>query len=78
MSRNPRKKIRPKKYLQDLFDLAGSSTKLAANLDLHVNTVERWRRTGIPLKHWDNICDSYNITPAELYLISRQCQEAAR
>ena len=59
------------KCLQDVFDLAGSSSKLAAQLDLHAFTVENWRRSGIPQKYWDRLHELYGITPAELYIVSK-------
>lgn len=70
---NPRKSA-PISCLQDIFDLAGSSTKLAAQLDLHAFTVENWRRAGIPQKYWDTLFELYGILPAELYSISKKCR----
>lgn len=62
--------------LQDIFDAAGSSTKLAAKLDLHAFTVENWRRCGIPQKYWDILLELYDITPAELYAVSKNCRKS--
>lgn len=71
-------KKRPLKYIQDLFDLAGTSTKLAAALELHAYTVENWRRTGVPIRYWDKLHDLYGILPAELYVIRKSCRERVK
>ncbi len=62
--------------LQDIFDAAGSSTKLAAALDLHAYTVENWRRCGVPQKYWDAMFQLYQITPAELFSVTKACRKA--
>lgn len=69
--------------IQDVFDWidrrvkgnSGGSTKLAMALGLHTYTVEGWRRHGIPQKHWMEIIEQFNLTPAELYVVSRKCKE---
>lgn len=68
------KKWPPVKCLEDVFLAAGSATKLAAKLDLHANTVEAWRRAGIPTKYWDKIHELYGFTPGELYMLSKACR----
>ena len=73
---NNHKKPRQLKYLQDLIDLAGSTTKLAAQLNLHAVSVEYWRKAGVPQKYWDQLFELYGITPAELNAITRQCRKA--
>lgn len=71
---NPQKKPKSIKYLQDVMDLAGGATKLAAQLDLHAFTVENWRRCGIPQKYWDVLYKLYDLTPAELFTVSKACR----
>ena len=60
--------------IQDVFDAAGSTTKLAAALDLHANAVEFWRRAGIPTKYWDKLFELYMITPAELFTVTKNAR----
>lgn len=69
------KSHKPIKYIQDLFDIAGSSTKLAAKLDVHCYTVENWRNIGVPQKYWERIYDYYGISPAELFSLSKSCKK---
>lgn len=69
------RKTRPIKKLQDVFEVAGGSTKLAATLNLHAYTVENWRRAGIPMRHWDTLFDLYGITPAELFYVTKVCRD---
>lgn len=66
---------KPVKCLHDIFELAGSSTKLAAELDLHAYTVENWRRCGIPIKYWDKMYSLYGITPGELHSVTKACRK---
>ena len=64
----PKGKARGKiEYMQDLFALAGGSTKFAAMLDLSAWCVENWRKRGIPFKYWPTIVDKLNVSSAELY-----------
>jgi len=62
--------------IQDVYDAAGSTSKLAYALGVHQVTVEGWRRAGIPLKYWDRLFKLYMITPAELYSVSQKCRKA--
>lgn len=64
------------RYLQDIFELAGGSTKLAARLNVHTYTVENWRRTGIPQKYWEAICKHYDVSPGELFQVYKSCRKA--
>lgn len=61
--------------MQDIYDLAGSSTKLAAILDLHAYTVNNWKKIGIPAKYWEKLYELYGLSPAELYSLSKKCRE---
>lgn len=67
---------KPITNIQDIYALAGGSTKLAAELNLHAITVEGWRRSGIPVKHWPSLIEKYDISPAELYYIYKLCRKA--
>ncbi len=62
--------------LQDIFDAAGDSTKLAYALGLQTYNVEYWKRAGINQKYWDKLFELYGITPAELYSVSKRCRKA--
>lgn len=64
------------KYMQDIYDFFGSGAKLAAFLDIPGPTVEAWRRSGVPIKHWEKIIAKSGITPAELFFISERCRRA--
>lgn len=65
------------KNIQELFELAGSSTKLAAKLNIHAYTVENWKKRGVPLKYWHAISKAYGISPNELFEISRKINPRA-
>lgn len=70
------KKNKPIKNIQDVYDLAGSAGVLANKLGVHQVTAEGWRRSGIPTKYWDDICKHYNISPAELFSVSKAARNA--
>ena len=60
----------------DLYALAGHSpTQLAASIGVKEWVAENFRFQGIPIKYWDSLMDVYDITPAELYVISKRCRE---
>lgn len=66
--------------IQDLFELAGGSVRLAAFLQKHFPTmsqwtVERWKKIGIPQKYWEYLIKEYDITPAELFHISNKARK---
>ena len=58
--------------IQDLFDLAGSSMRIAADLNIHQYTVERWGLAGIPNKYHETLAELYGATPIELYKLSQK------
>jgi hypothetical protein len=60
------------KSMQDLYDLAGSSTRIAADLGLHQYTVDRWRISGVPNKYHEPLAKLYGATPYELYKLSQK------
>lgn len=66
------------KTIQELYELAGSSTKLAAMLELHAYTVENWRRSGVPYKYWDCLMKKLNVTSDDLFRIWKSCKENKR
>lgn len=68
----------PVRFLQDIFDLAGGSTQLAAKLNIHAFTAENWRKRGIHHKYWDTLYKLYGLTPAELYTVSKKCREGGK
>jgi hypothetical protein len=61
--------------LRDIFDLAGSSTQLAAKLNLHAFSVENWRRNGVPFKYWEPLIKMLGITPTDLHVVGKACRE---
>lgn len=63
------------RYIQDLIDLAKGPAYLAASLNVHQITVERWRRSGIPVKYWDDIFELYNVPPAVLHSVNKICRK---
>ena len=69
---------KPIKNIQDIYSLAGGSTKLAAKLGLHAYTVENWRRAGIPLKYWDTLYNLYGVSPAELHSLYKRIRAATQ
>lgn len=60
------------KTIQDLFDLAGNCQRIAADLNVHQYTVERWRKTGIPAKYHEILAELYGAFPIELYKLSQK------
>jgi hypothetical protein len=63
------------KTLEDIYNVARGAAQMAADLGVHQFTVERWRRTGIPLKYWELLIKLYALTPAQLFLIDKKCRE---
>lgn len=60
--------------IEDLFELANGCAELASKLSVHQVTVEFWRRSGVPVKYWDQLFDLYGLTPAELFSITKKCR----
>lgn len=56
--------------IQDLYNLAGSVQRIAADLNVHQVTVERWREYGIPESYHIRLSELYGATPIELYKLS--------
>lgn len=65
-------------HIQDLFDEAGGTTRLGAALGVHAFTVEAWRKSGIPVKYWEKLFKLYQITPAELFSITKAARERVK
>jgi len=61
--------------ITDLFKLAGGSIHIASALNINQFTVERWARSGIPIKYWDKLIKLYKVSVADLYEISRTLKE---
>lgn len=57
--------------IDDIFSRARSEEHLGIALGLHIYTIQRWRKTGIPFKYWKILIKKYGITPAELYSINQ-------
>lgn len=66
------------KNLQDIFDRAGSSTKLAAALNIHAYTAENWRRCGIPQKYWDKLKLLYGLSPDDIFNVNKTCKQPSK
>lgn len=60
------------KTIQDLCDYVGNIQRLAADLNVHQYTVERWRRTGIPAKYHGLLVTLYDIKPIEIVSINKK------
>lgn len=58
--------------IQELFEKAGGSWKLAGAIGVHQWTVERWKRSGIPYKHWLFLQQYCKVTPNDLDQINRK------
>ena len=60
------------KSLQELFELCGGASKIAFEIGIHQFSVERWRKTGIPAKHWPVLFRLSDATPAEVYSLNKK------
>lgn len=66
------------KFLEDLYCAAKGSVHIAALLNINQFTVDRWVKTGIPVKYWSILIDKYGITPAELYCITSKAKKRSK
>lgn len=66
------------KNIQDLFTKAGGAIKIAAFLGIHQMSVDRWQKIGISQKWWEKLIKEYDVTPAELYVISKKAKKATQ
>lgn len=61
--------------IQDLFDKAGGAWKLAGELNIHQWSVERWKKNGVPYKHWDYLNKRYKVARSDLDEMSRKVRK---
>lgn len=64
------------KDVSDLFSRAGGSVQVAAAIDRNQYTVERWKKFGIPRKHWKILIDTYKVSAEELHAVSEKARRA--
>lgn len=64
--------------VEDFFSHAGGAVHVAAALDLNQWTVERWKKCGIPGKHWAKLVKSYDISPEVIMAISNKAVSTYR
>lgn len=66
------------KNIEDIFTKFNGPIYLAAALNLHQWTVERWRKTGIPQKYWNFLIKKVDITPGELLSINNRIKNRSK
>lgn len=77
--KEPIKFIRdPLSSIDDLFERAGGSIKIAALLNMNQWSVNRWVNIGIPLKYWPDIIVKFGVNEVELYAVSQKAKKLAR
>lgn len=52
--------------IEKIFETAGGTLEIAYNLKVHQASVDRWKKDGIPEKHWQYFVGK-GITPQEIY-----------
>ena len=62
--------------VEDFFAQAGGAVHIAAALDLNQWTVERWKKHGIPGRHWSKLVQTYDIAPEVIMAISNKALSA--
>ena len=60
--------------IEEFYKAAGGSLCIAQALKRNQWTVDRWKTTGIPLKHWETLINLYDITAGELYLMNKNIE----
>jgi len=60
--------------IENLFKLAGGSIHIAVLLNVHQYTALSWMRTGIPIRHWRKLIDTYNLTVNDLFNMSERAR----
>lgn len=63
--------------VQEICDLAGSIQRLAADLNIHQLTIERWRKCGIPNKYHLILAEKYGIFPIDLIKMNKRLRKNA-
>ena len=69
--------MEPLRSINDLFMRAGGSVKLAALVNVNQWTVDRWVKTGIPVKHWALIIKTFGGSIEDMYNISEKARRLA-
>lgn len=64
--------MKAKKILA-LIELAGGTTPLAALCGVHAQTVENWKKSGVPLRYWAIIMKRFDLKESDLYSIYLDC-----
>lgn len=60
------------KTVFDLLESVGGAARLAARLEIHQFTVDRWIKNGIPVKYWEQIIKLSGVSAETLYAVSRK------
>jgi len=55
--------------INDLFALA-KPQQIAADLDKHQRTIDRWREAGVPESYHIKLAKLYGVDPLDLYKLS--------
>lgn len=57
----------------DILNKVGGTLEIAYNLKIHQVTIERWRKIGIPEKHWGWFVGK-GIAVEDLYKFNQDCR----
>lgn len=58
--------------INELFKRAGGSAHIAAKLDLHQHSVNRWRKNGVPVYYWEYLGKLAGLSIEDMYAITAQ------
>lgn len=67
---------KPIKTIDDLFELAGGSVQVAALLGKNQWVVDRWKKTGIPHRHWKLLIQEYKPLGVDVHTLHDISQRA--
>lgn len=57
--------------ITELFEHSGGSIEIARFLKIHQNNVERWKKWGIPYRHFDSLISRFKVDVSTLHAINK-------
>lgn len=63
------------KSVEDLLMEGGGCAEIGRQLNISPWSIIKWKERGVPQKFWDALMKHYDITPAELFSITKKAKK---
>lgn len=62
--------------IKKIVEKLGGGAKSAVRFNVHQYTIDRWCKTGIPLKYWDDIIAETGVKASDLYTANKNATQS--